>query len=213
MEYIVHDITNKTEDDLLPFPVEKYRNKIGEIYLPNVIGLLVNQEMKLLCLEALAAQINSDYKQVLKHDEALVVAPLMNGAMYFGDDLTKRLELPVEIDALKLDGYFGGTSTTGEIRMHKDFSRSVKGRHVLLVEDIVDTGHTLEFILGICNAKKVASVKVVSFLDKPTARKVSFYADYIGFKIPDMFVIGYGLDINNQCRHLDEVAVYSDIKK
>jgi hypoxanthine phosphoribosyltransferase len=212
MVFIVNDLTNKTEADLVPFPVEKYRNKIGERYLPNVIGILVTEEEKAQCLDALAKQITADYRQILRPDEAVVVAPLLNGAMNFGHDLSKKLDFPIEIDALKLDGYFGGISTTGEIRMHKDFSRSVKGRHVLLVEDIVDTGNTLEFILGICNSKKVASVKMASFLDKPMARKVDVYADYVGFRIPDMFVIGYGLDINNQCRHLDEVAVYSEKK-
>ena len=212
MEYVFKDISDRTEKDLSPLPIEKYRNKIGDRYLPNIARLLVTEEEKAQCLDALAKQITADYRQILRPDEAVVVAPLLNGAMNFGHDLTRLLDFPIEIDALKLDGYFGGTSTTGEIRIHKDFSRSVKGRHVLLVEDIVDTGHTLEFILGICKAKMVASVKMASFLDKPTARKVDVYADYVGFRIPDMFVVGYGLDISNQCRHLDEVAIYSQKK-
>jgi hypoxanthine phosphoribosyltransferase len=208
--YLFADISNKSEADLDPIPVERYRRLLEPRHGGHLIGMLVSEEQKRACLDSLAARIEEHYLGVLAPGEPVVVAPLLNGAMIFASDLMQRLRIPAELDSFKVESY-AGTGSTGETRIHKDLSRSVKGRHVLLVEDIIDTGHTIDFIInGLLRHKNPASVSVATFLDKAGAREVEVPIDYTGFVIPKMFVVGYGLDYRHELRNLPFVAIYRE---
>jgi hypoxanthine phosphoribosyltransferase len=149
----------------------------------------------------LAAQINRDYGGLEP-----VVACVLKGAWVFHADLVRRLDPPLEVDFIKISTYGNATRPTGQIRFDLDFSTALEGRHLLVVEDIVDTGRTLSYLLGELAARKPASVKLCALLDKPDRREVEVSVDYLGFSIPDVFVVGYGLDCAEQFRSLPHVA-------
>ena len=117
-------------------------------------------------------------------------------------DLVRELDLPIEVDFLEASSYGDGMESTREVRILKDLRGGIEGRDVLLVEDIVDTGHTLHHVTGMLRARKPARLKTVALLDKPTRREVDLRADYTGFEIPDEFVVGYGIDFAQRNRNL-----------
>ena len=146
----------------------------------------------------LAAQIEADYQ---KRGQVPVIVGLLKGSVPFMAELIKRFTFPCEIDFMSVSSY-DGTESIGDVRIDKDMDLSCKGREVLIVEDIVDTGRTLREVKKLLKRKGAADVKVVSLLDKPERRVVEIEADYIGFRVPDEFVVGYGLDYNQKYRNL-----------
>ena len=150
----------------------------------------------------LGAQITEDYK-----DKALFIVGILKGATVFMSDLIRQIKLPLEIDFMSLSSYGASTSTSGVVRMLRDLDREVAGKHVLVVEDIVDTGLTLSYLKESLLVRKPASLKICTFLDKPSRRQVELQPDYCGIEIEDFFVVGYGLDFNEQFRELPYVAV------
>jgi hypoxanthine phosphoribosyltransferase len=138
----------------------------------------------------------------------LVVIVVLKGAFVFGADLVRALApLDVRVEFLSVRSY-AGTSSTGQVELTQDVRIDLAGRHVLLVEDIVDTGLTLRFLLDTLALRRPASLKVATLLDKPSRRRVEVVPDFVGFPIPDVFVVGYGLDLDQRFRHLPEVAVH-----
>jgi len=119
----------------------------------------------------------------------------------------RALPIPLRVDFVKWSSYGDGSSSSGEVQLLKDLSQSVEGKHVLVVEDIVDTGLTLHYLLENLAARDPASVAVAALLDKPSRRKVAVKLDYVGFQVPDAFVVGYGLDFAQRYRNLPYVAV------
>ena len=152
----------------------------------------------------LAAQISADHR-----GEELLVVGVLNGAFVFMADLIRGLTVPCCVDFVRLASYTD-TASSGEVRMIKDLETSIAGRDVLVVEDIVDTGLTLSWLAEALRKRRPASLKVCAFLDKPERRRVPFEADYVGFTIPDRFVVGYGLDCDEQYRYLPDVCVLRD---
>jgi hypoxanthine phosphoribosyltransferase len=150
----------------------------------------------------LAGQISRDYAG----REPLIVG-ILNGAFVFMADLIRALDVPCRVDFVRLASYGEGCVSSGEIRIGKDLETPIAGRDVLIVEDIVDTGLTLSRLVKILRERQPASLKVCVFLDKKERRRVPFTADYVGFSIPDRFVIGYGLDHNEKFRFLPDVCV------
>ena len=150
----------------------------------------------------LARQITADYQ-----GKELTVVGVLTGGFVFLADLLRRLDLPCVVDFWGASSYETDTVSSGEIRMEKDLSIPVPGRHALVVEDIVDTGRTLNRLVSILRQRGAASVKVCCLLDKPARRQALVDLDYIGFGIPDQFVVGYGLDFSQQYRNLPYVAV------
>jgi hypoxanthine phosphoribosyltransferase len=146
---------------------------------------------------SLARQIRRDFPQ----GELLLIG-ILKGAFIFLADLARHLSRPVEIDFVRLASYGAGQHTSGKIRLQKDLETPIKGKHVLIVEDIVDTGITLRYLCSRLRARKPRSLKIVTLLDKPSRRRVDLTPDYVGFKIPDQFVVGYGLDWAEAYRHL-----------
>ncbi len=154
----------------------------------------------------LGQEIVQDYKEC--PTTPLLVA-LLKGSVPFLSELIKHIDLDIEIDFMDVSSY-EGTESIGDIRILKDLDRTVKGHHILLVEDIVDTGRTLTEVKRLLYNKGAADVKVVSLLDKPSRRVCDIHAEYVGFTIPDEFVIGFGLDYNEKYRNLPYVGVLKE---
>lgn len=162
--------------------------------------LVTEEEIEKRCVE-LAQQIEADYK---KTGQTPIVVGLLKGSISFMAELIKRFESPIEIDFMKVSSY-EGTESIGDIRIDLDMRISAKERPILLVEDIIDTGRTLVEVKKMLKNKGATDVKVVSLLDKPHERAIQ--ADYVGFVVPNEFVVGYGLDYNQKYRNLPYVGV------
>jgi hypoxanthine phosphoribosyltransferase len=154
----------------------------------------------------LAGQISRDYA-----DREPLIVGILNGAFVFMADLIRALDVRCRIDFIRMASYGAGSVSSGEIRIGKDLETPIAGSDVLIVEDIIDTGLTLSHLVEILRSRQPASLKVCALLDKRERRRVAFTADYVGFTIPDRFVVGYGLDYNEKFRFLPDVRVLKDI--
>jgi len=150
----------------------------------------------------LGAQITRDYRGKTPH-----LIGILKGASIFHADLVRAIDLVVSFDFIAVGSYGEDTKTSGEVRILKDLDESLEGRDVLLVEDIVDTGLTLHYILQNLQSRGPNSLKVVALLNKPSRRQIEVKVDYVGFTIPDDFVIGYGLDHSQRYRNLPDICV------
>lgn len=149
----------------------------------------------------LGAQLTQDYA-----GRDLHLVTIMKGSLPFLSDLMRAIDLPLTLDLMGVSSY-SGINSTGEVRLTMDLDESIEGRHVVIVEDIIDTGLTLNYVLRNLRQRAPASVKIITFLDKPAKRGAPIEADYVGFTIPDAFVIGYGLDWNQRYRNLPYVGI------
>ncbi len=150
----------------------------------------------------LGQQIAADYAGREPH-----LVTIVKGSIPFIADLMRAMDITLSLDLIGVASYGAGTTSSGEVRLTKDLDDSIEGRHVLVVEDIIDTGLTLAYVLRNLRQRAPASVRVVTFLDKPSGRGTAIEADYVGFTIPDAFVIGYGLDWNQRYRNLPYVGI------
>jgi hypoxanthine phosphoribosyltransferase len=150
----------------------------------------------------LARKISEDYE-----GKDLLCVGILRGAFMFFSDIMRYIQIPMDIDFLTASSY-AKTETTGEIRIHADLREDIKDRHVLLIEDIVDTGLTLKHIRDMLLVRNPASLKICVFLDKRERRIVDVKLDYIGFEIPNKYVVGYGLDYENKFRNLPYIAIF-----
>lgn len=167
----------------------------------DVAQVLVSEAELARIVDRLAAEITADCAQL----HPLVVGVLV-GSFVFMADLVRRLDFPLEVDFVAASSYREGT-VAGELRLTKDLDRDVQDRHVLVVDDILDTGRTLKLLAELLRQRGAASVRTCCVLDKPSRREVQFEADYVGAQIPDHFVVGYGLDCGYAYRNLPYVAV------
>ena len=171
--------------------------------IPDAIErVLLDQETIAAQVHELAAQISADYANT----DELVLVGVLKGAFIFLADLARHLTIPHYVDFIALSSYDRGTVSVGAVRLIMDTRTSVTGRHVLVVEDIVDTGYTLEYLLRTFRARKTASLRTCALLSKPECRRVEVPVDYLGFEIPDMWVVGYGLDYADRFRTLPYIA-------
>jgi len=152
----------------------------------------------------LGGQISADYA-----GKELLVVGILKGAMIFLADLVRHITVPTYFDFVAVSSYGASTQSSGVVRILKDIDRSIEGRHVLIVEDIVDTGLTLNYLVENFKSRGPAGVKVCTLLDKPSRRVVPVDIDYNGFVIPDEFVVGYGLDYNERYRNFPYIMVLS----
>jgi len=153
-------------------------------------------------VQEMADQISKDYA-----GSNLVIIGILKGAFIFMADLIRAMSIPCKVDFVCVASYGAGAESSGKVVMIKDIETSIRDRDILIVEDIVDTGLTLQYLTDWLKERNPCSLKVCTFLDKRKRRKVSFEADYVGFTIDDVFVVGYGLDLNEQYRFLPEVYV------
>ena len=156
-------------------------------------------------VDRLAAELNRDY-----YGKPAVLIGILKGAFIFMADLVRRLDFPLEVDFIRLSSYGGGTETSGEIKVVQPIKLPIRGRDVLVVEDIVDTGLTTRFLLDYLSRKKPASLRLCALLDKPSRRRVPVTIDYPGLTVPDKFLVGYGLDCNERFRNLPDVCILED---
>ncbi len=154
-------------------------------------------------VEELAAEISSDYAGV---DELFLIG-VLRGAFVFLSDLSRRLTVPRRVDFIAVSSYERGDEHSGAVRLVMDVRSSLRGRHVLIVEDIVDTGLTLDYLQKLLGVRGAASVKTCALVRKPARHEVPVHIDYLGFEIPDVWVVGYGLDYDDQYRTLPYIGV------
>jgi len=164
--------------------------------------VLYSQETLQQKVQELGATISRDYEG----RNPLVIC-VLKGAFIFMADLSKNISIPIELDFMAVSSYGNSTKSSGEVRIVKDLDVSVEGRDVLIVEDIIDSGLTLSYLIDVLERRNALSVNVVALFDKPGRRTVDLNADYTGFTIPDAFVVGYGLDYAEKYRNLPYVGV------
>jgi hypoxanthine phosphoribosyltransferase len=155
----------------------------------------------------LAAEVSRDYADV-----ELLLVGVLKGAVFFMADLVRRLDVPCEIDFMAVSSYGSSTDSSGVVRILKDLDANIEGRHVLIVEDIVDSGLTLSYLLRNLESRGPASLEVCALLTKPSRREADIVCRYVGFEIPNRFVIGYGLDYAERYRSLPYIAVLDESK-
>ncbi len=165
--------------------------------------LATEEELKKIC-DRLAAQITRDY---LNSGKKLIFVIILKGSIFFATDLIRRVTLPCELEFMKVSSYGAGTETSGFIQVHLDLKRDVTDADVIIVEDIIDSGRTLEKLKHLLADRGANSVRCCTLLDKPERRQVDLNADYVGQEIPDEFVVGYGLDFDEKYRNLPYVGV------
>nr|WP_210162421.1 hypoxanthine phosphoribosyltransferase [Maritalea myrionectae] len=153
-------------------------------------------------VEELADEISANFKD----SDKLIVVGLLRGSFVFISDLVRELDLPVEVDFLETSSYGNSTESSREVRILKDLRGEIEGRDVLVVEDIVDTGHTLNHVLHMLESRKPHRLEVCALLDKPSRREVDISATWTGFEIPDEFVVGYGIDYAQRNRNLPYIG-------
>jgi len=149
----------------------------------------------------LAAEIRRDYQG----KQPLLIG-ILKGSFVFMADLVRELGLPVEVDFVKLSSYGAGTETSGKVKIVQGLKTPIKGRDVLVIEDIVDTGLTVSFLMDYLRKKKPASLRLCALTDKPSRHEVPVTIDYLGFTVPDKFIVGYGIDWNEKFRHLRDIC-------
>jgi len=173
----------------------------SEFSNPNMEVLITEEQIRVRIKE-LGAQITQDYAGL----NPLLIG-VLKGACFFLSDLLRAIETRLDIEFMAISSYGSSTRTSGEVRIMKDLDVPIEGRHILVVEDIVDTGLTLSYLLSNLKSRGAASVKLAALLDKYERRQKEVKIDYLGFKIPDEFVVGYGLDFAERYRNLPFIAV------
>jgi len=174
---------------------------------PHIGEILVQQDELAHRVNALGEQISSDYA-----GQSVLLVGVLKGAMFFLSDLMRRLDVECEVDFMAVASYGSSTDSSGVVRILKDLDASIEGREVLIVEDIVDSGLTLSYLLRTLRAREPTSVEVCALLTKPERRKVDLPIRYTGFEIADRFVIGYGLDYAERFRNLPYVAALEGVE-
>lgn len=164
--------------------------------------VLLSEEQLQEKIGQLGAQLTEEYQ-----DKFPLLIGVLKGAMPFMTDLMKRIDTYVEIDFMDVSSYGNATVSSGEVKILKDLNTSVEGRDIVIIEDIIDSGLTLSYLVELFKHRKAKSIKIVTLLDKPTGRKVDLKADYVGFEVPDAFVVGYGLDYAERYRNLPYIGV------
>ncbi len=165
---------------------------------PYVIDEMISAKAIAARIEELSNAIQEEFRDTNK----LVVVGLLRGSFVFIADLVRELDLPVEVDFLEASSYGDSMESSREVRILKDLRGQIEGRDVLVVEDIVDTGHTLKHVVGLLESRDPARLRTIALLDKPLRRETDVAANWIGFSIPDEFVVGYGIDYAQRNRNL-----------
>lgn len=164
--------------------------------------ILVSEEEIQKRTQELGAELSAEYK-----DKNPLVVGILKGAIPFLSDLTKAMDVKLEMDFMDVSSYGSAMVSSGEVKILKDLDTNVEGRNILIVEDIIDSGRTLSYIIDMFKYRKAKSIKIVTLLDKPEGRVVPLEADYVGFLVPNKFVVGYGLDFIEHYRNLPYIGV------
>ncbi len=169
---------------------------------PDIKEILITEEQIAAKVTELGRRISEDYR-----GKDVLMVGILKGAVIFMADLIRQVTVPLAIDFMAVSSYGKASESSGVVQILKDLDQSIQGRHVIVVEDIVDSGLTLKYMLENLSTRRPASLKICTLLDKPSRRKAEVTPDYNGFVIPDEFVVGYGLDYGEKYRNLREIAV------
>lgn len=170
--------------------------------LAEVAKVLISEEDIKAKIKEVAAEITNDYK-----GEDVLFVGILKGSVIFFADLVREVKLPLTMDFMAISSYGSGTTSSGEVKMLKDLDKSICGKHVIIVEDIIDSGNTLSYLKRALISREPKSVKICTLLDKPSRRKVDIQSDYCCFTIPDEFVFGYGLDVDQLYRNEKDIYI------
>jgi len=173
-----------------------------ELYNDLQPEMLITREQLAARVTELGAQITRDYQ-----GKELVLVGILKGSVLFLADLLREIDLPLTLDFMATSSYGSATKSSGVVRIMKDLDHDIVDKHVLVIEDIIDTGLTMSFLKNNLLSRGAASIRVCSLLDKPERRLVRLSSDYTGFTVPDAFVVGYGLDFDQRYRNLPEIGV------
>lgn len=168
----------------------------------DIQSILLSEEQISKRVHELGIQLSNDYR-----DKNPLLISVLRGSFIFMADLVRAMDIPCTLDFLAVSSYGKKSVTSGTVKITKDLELDISGRHVIVVEDILDSGMTLSFLMNLLKAKKIESVRICTLLDKPERRQVPITADYTGFKIPDLFVVGYGLDYADMYRNLPYIGI------
>ena len=166
------------------------------------IRVLLNEEEVDRRIKEIAEQINKDYE-----GKAVHLICILKGGVFFTCELAKRLTIPVSLDFMSVSSYGSGTKSSGVVKIIKDLDEPLEGKNVIIVEDIIDSGRTLAYLIEVLKQRNPASIRLCALLNKPDRREVEVQIDYLGFDIPDEFVVGYGLDYAQKYRNLPFIGV------
>jgi len=166
------------------------------------LKVLITQDEIRQAITRIAIDIRQDY-----HDKQPVLISILKGSFVFLADLIRQLSMPVQVEFIRVSSYGSQKESTGVVTIMHGLKTPVKGRDVIIVEDIIDTGLTIAAVVEYMKKKKTASIKICALTDKPSRRIVPITVDYVGFTIPDKFVVGYGLDWNEQYRYLNDICI------
>lgn len=164
--------------------------------------ILYSEDVLTKKIKELASEISKDYE-----GKELVVVGILKGSVIFASELIKNISVKCEIDFMAVSSYGNSTETSGVVRILKDLDHNIEGKDILIVEDIVDTGVTLNYLLKYLKARKANSIEIVSLLNKPKRRAVELEVKYIGFEVPDEFIVGYGIDYAEKYRNLPFIGI------
>ena len=165
-------------------------------------SILLSEEQIAARIKELGEQLTRDYQ-----DKDPVFVGVLKGCFVFMADLIRSVDIKCTMDFMAVSSYGSGTTTTGAVKINKDLSQDIAGRHVIIVEDILDSGVTLSYLTKYLSGREPASIRIVTLLDKPARRRADIKADYAGFEVPDAFVVGYGLDYDEAYRNLPFIGI------
>lgn len=165
------------------------------------ISVLISEEEVDRKIREIAEKISEDYK-----GRTVTLICILKGSVFFTCELAKRITVPVKLDFMSVSSYGSGTESSGRVKIVKDLDDSIEGKDIIVIEDIIDSGRTLSHLLTLLSARKPNSIKLCTLLDKPERRVVPVDVDYTGFSIPDKFVVGYGLDYDQNYRNLPYIG-------
>ena len=168
----------------------------------DILQVLFSQQQLEQRVDEIAQQINRDYA-----DKEILLVSVLRGSFIFMADLARKITRPCRVDFMSVSSYGKGTSSSGQVQITKDLSEDISGMHVIVVEDILDSGNTLSYLLRLLEQRHPASIRLCTLLDKPERRKVEVSVHYSGFTIPDAFVVGYGLDYAERYRNLPYIGI------
>jgi hypoxanthine phosphoribosyltransferase len=163
--------------------------------------VLIPQNEIRQAIDRIASEIRRDY-----NDKQPILISILKGSFIFLADLVRQLHMPVQVEFIRLSSYGSQTESSGIVTMTQGLKTPIKGKDIIIVEDIVDTGLTMTSVIDYMKKKKPASIKICALTDKPSRRKVPLEVDYVGFTVPDKFLVGYGLDWNEQYRYLNDIC-------
>ena len=194
-------MSGQTEPPTSPAVPSPGLEQIPTVFRDDIESVLIGADDIHRRLDELAAQVDVDYA-----DRELLLVGVLKGAIFVMADVARRLTIPASMDFMAVSSYGSSTTSSGVVRILKDLDTEIEGRDVLIIEDIVDSGLTLDYLMKNLRSRKPASVEVLSLLTKPTRREIELPIRYVGFEVPDVFVVGFGLDFSESYRGLRSIV-------